>query len=1076
MEKILRGFRIAISFSFLSLFIFYIAVPFISLLSGCVTPADKGNAKAVSLEEAKKVTAKFEEKTFTPPPRTINDITLVLAQEKPKDLEAFKRARALADSGPPVTTHELKLAKFYFERAQTAHEVGRANQEIEDYRLAAKYGEKSGFMCQTNALMGLSTAEVRGGNWSQAIQVGEKVLSQETKANRLANWNSVLAWMYAKIGDLDSARKALDRAEMSKNMTTGWTNFPKKWRDLMNSAIASGRAAYLDALGRLSEAEVQHIKAVKLWQPHKSASPWECGTAKVFPRLYNWKVSDLADNLRRQGRLVEAEFQARKAVRGALQSHGLYSAHTAMMVSRLNKVIFEQGRFKEAEILARANLDVYRKSRTARESALLAEAKSVLASAILAQRRWHEALVEYDAILEALNPDPAAYEGFVSQHPNLWLALVKGDRGAEALKLVEPAYNLTKKRFGETHYNTAETGGILAMALSVTGQRDRALRQFSRWVPILTKSSRFVESGGETKSARDFRLGLILDSYIRLLSEISGTELENRMGIDAASEAFRIADVIRGQRVKRALAASSARAATKSPELADLARREQDALAQIVALNGLLSDVLSVPGDQQNPDVIKDLRSRINLLRGARIALVKEIEERFPDYASLVNPKSANIDEARKNLRPREALIAFYIGDDRSFVWAIPYTGSVAFNSADLGAKEIAKMVSKLRVSLDPKVSILGEIPDFDLETAYKLYKILLRPIEAGWKNANNLLVVPHGSLGFLPFSVLPTKPVTLGPEAEPLFSNYRGVPWLTRTHTVTVLPSVASLSTLRGLQLEDPGRRPFVGFGDPIFNRKQLAQAHDGKGKVITQLASRGVQLNIRGIRVTKDGNVDNKQISSIQLGDLNRLPDTAEELRSMAQALGADPVQDVFLGKRASERQVKTMNLAGRRVIAFASHALVPGDLDGLDQPAIALSAPSITGDNEDGLLTMGEVLGLRLNAAWVVLSACNTAAGEGTGAEAVTGLGRAFFYAGTRALLVSNWPVETTSAKTLTSELFQRQAANPKLSRAEALNYTMLQLIDRLSYMDNKGRVVFSYAHPIFWAPFSLVGDGG
>jgi CHAT domain-containing protein len=168
--------------------------------------------------------------------------------------------------------------------------------------------------------------------------------------------------------------------------------------------------------------------------------------------------------------------------------------------------------------------------------------------------------------------------------------------------------------------------------------------------------------------------------------------------------------------------------------------------------------------------------------------------------------------------------------------------------------------------------------------------------------------------------------------------------------------------------------------------------------------------------------------------------------------------------------------MNLADRRVIAFASHALVPGDLDGLDQPAIALSAPSITGDNEDGLLTMGEVLGLRLNAAWVVLSACNTAAGEDTGAEAVTGLGRAFFYAGTRALLVSNWPVETTSAKTLTTELFQRQAANPKLNRAEALNYTMLQLIDKLSYMDNKGRVVFSYAHPIFWAPFSLVGDGG
>ena len=131
---------------------------------------------------------------------------------------------------------------------------------------------------------------------------------------------------------------------------------------------------------------------------------------------------------------------------------------------------------------------------------------------------------------------------------------------------------------------------------------------------------------------------------------------------------------------------------------------------------------------------------------------------------------------------------------------------------------------------------------------------------------------------------------------------------------------------------------------------------------------------------------------------------------------------------------------------------------------------------GGQDDGLLTMGEILGLRLNADWVVLSACNTGAGEGTGAEAISGLGRAFFYAGTRALLVSNWPVETISAKTLTTTLFQRQAADPTLSRSEALNRTMLDLIDRSGYMDAEGRIVFSYAHPVFWAPFSLVGDGG
>ena len=162
---------------------------------------------------------------------------------------------------------------------------------------------------------------------------------------------------------------------------------------------------------------------------------------------------------------------------------------------------------------------------------------------------------------------------------------------------------------------------------------------------------------------------------------------------------------------------------------------------------------------------------------------------------------------------------------------------------------------------------------------------------------------------------------------------------------------------------------------------------------------------------------------------------------------------------------------------MIAFATHGLIPGDLDGLVQPALALSSPEVVGGQEDGLLTMGEVLGLQLDADWVVLSACNTGSGEGAGAEAISGLGRAFFYAGARALLVSNWPVETTSARALTTGLFRKQVADAKLSRAEALRQTILDLIDGPGYIEpQSGKVVFSYAHPIFWAPFSLVGEGG
>ena len=216
---------------------------------------------------------------------------------------------------------------------------------------------------------------------------------------------------------------------------------------------------------------------------------------------------------------------------------------------------------------------------------------------------------------------------------------------------------------------------------------------------------------------------------------------------------------------------------------------------------------------------------------------------------------------------------------------------------------------------------------------------------------------------------------------------------------------------------------------------------------------------------------------MSSAQLAILPRLPDTRAEVESIALALDADLSQDVFLGREANEERVKTMDLSDRRVLVFATHGLVPGDLDGLTQPALALSAPEVADVDGDGLLTMGEILGLELNADWVVLSACNTGSGDGAGAEAVSGLGRAFFYAGTRALLVSNWPVHSVSAKELTTDLFRRQGADPGLGRAESLRQAMLAVMDGPGYIDQgTGRTLFTYAHPMFWAPFSVVGDGG
>ena len=128
--------------------------------------------------------------------------------------------------------------------------------------------------------------------------------------------------------------------------------------------------------------------------------------------------------------------------------------------------------------------------------------------------------------------------------------------------------------------------------------------------------------------------------------------------------------------------------------------------------------------------------------------------------------------------------------------------------------------------------------------------------------------------------------------------------------------------------------------------------------------------------------------------------------------------------------------------------------------------LSLPEKPTEFDDGLLSASEVAQLKLNADWVVLSACNTASGETPGAEALSGLARAFFYAGGRSLLVSNWEVESNSAVALMVETFRSLAAEPKLSHGEALQMSMLAMINNPQHPE--------WADPRYWAPFVVVGE--
>jgi CHAT domain-containing protein len=999
----------------LLIYLLVIVLMFACLLASCET-----GRQTISLDEAKQISLQFSDASFVPPPRSIKDLVPELS------MYFGDKLRKDCASKPRRSLEEIS------KRFQNAPPHPQPRNKSEQFFKKA-------------------IDNIQNGNFSRSIQLMKmsiEALPPNSKG-ALGNRYAELSRCYAYAGDFKSAKSAFREALNWYGQST-YDDVIKRYY------LSSAKGLMEQTAGNLDRAEQYFRDGITALKGFK------------YARLELIIRADLIENLMLQGRLLEAEALVRELVLDfrIIEKKRYFKGKTLLVLSR---ILFKQGRYSEAEYVAKAAINTYIKARAACSSVYLNLARQTLAKSMMAQERWQEALAQFDAIREGMKNERDAFKTRFGGDVDWALALLATDQVAEAKEMLEYGLERTARRLGQKHYRTAEIRGLIAAANAAEDKKEAALEGFTQAVPILLEQSGQAGDKTFTRSTQDQRFVHIIESYMNLLADIRGTPLETRMSINAAGVSFALADFVRARSVQLAVAASSARHAVKDAELADLIRREQDAGKQLGALYGTLSNAVS---QAPNPEVIQSLEDKIDKLNKARLALIQEIESRFPEYAKLITPDSSSLEEVRATLVPEESLLSIYVGRHRSFIWALPYQGEVAFASVPLGKKDVADMVARIRSALEPSVKTLGEIPRFDLDIAYALFQAFLEPVKGGWEDAKSLLVVPSGALGYLPLSLLPTKKTKLSAEKKVLLQNYQDVPWLIRSHAVTVLPSVSTLTTLRSMPQGDPARLAFVGFGDPYFSEQQAKEATKPKEELQTASLEDSGDYNLRGLSIER---IKTEKLDSAKLEVLPRLPETAEEIQSMALAMNADITRDVFIGVQANEQQVKTLDLSRYKVVAFATHGLAPGDLNGLLQPALALSAPEVADIDGDGLLTMEEILALRLNADWVVLSACNTGAGKEQGAEALSGLSRAFFYAGARALLVSNWPVETTSAKALTTDLFKRQAQNPMITKAEALRQSMLSLIDGVGYVDaSSGKVAFSYAHPIFWAPFSLVGD--
>ncbi len=969
----------------------------------------------------------------------------------PTDFSTTAELEKQIAAPPPGADNPQALCIFLHKRGAAYSRLGLYDKAIADLKqgLDLKQPATPDRWCDRF----LMQAQIRGalfssGDWLALTDFAQAVSDEKIHSNKW-NYFFVQFWLidaHIHLGKLREAEQALQRAgeiiPALRQQNKGWVAY--------GANVLERHSAYAARMqmlrGNYVEAERFQRQALRYAREQLDYSLTNRSTESLDNRnathYLTTRKRELAGILSAQGKTGEAEILARQVLQETLSRSAKNTWIAANALSLLGKIKIQQGQIVEALRLQEQALSALENSGARPYSTAIADLRLQIGFLLGVQNRWTEALKIYEQRDQGLRGNAAQFARTGSNNLTWAMALLKNQRIDDAEKMLRSIinYNL-KKPFVDPLY-FAHLRGYLAVILVAAGKNNEALAEFREAFPILVRQAETDNSSENGGFVRQYRLRLIAEGYLELLSQLAVNQLAPS-GFDPVAEAFRVAEASRGSSVQLAIASSAARANLPDATLANLARHEQDNANQISALNKLMNRLASAPDNQRPDKIIADIRSDIERLEKQHTALRRELAERYPAYAELVSPKPPAPADIQKVLNKDEAAVAIYVAEQKTYVWTIT-PARIAFRAIDLPRQQVDKQVTSVRRAFD--LSGPGILP-FDTTSAQSLYATLLAPDEALWAEAKLLNIIPHGTLGQLPFAVLLTS-------NQP-GKNIAEQPWLLKKVAVAQQPSAGTLIALRAQGRAEVKRRPFVGFGDPLF----IVQA---PSKVAGTRSVRNLSIRFGG-----DSAPSETEAATLLRGftQLPPLPDTSVELNDIGTTLGADLKTDIFLGKQATEYNVKRSDLSAYQVVAFATHGLVPGDLRGLDQPSLAMANPSLTDDKEnDGFLTLSEVLGLKLNADWVVLSACNTASGDGKNEEAVSGLGRAFFFAGSRRLLVSYWPVETVSARLLTTELFRRQTQQPEESKAEALRHSMLKLMSSSK----------DYSHPAFWAPFGLIGD--
>jgi CHAT domain-containing protein len=628
------------------------------------------------------------------------------------------------------------------------------------------------------------------------------------------------------------------------------------------------------------------------------------------------------------------------------------------------------------------------------------------------------------------------------------VAIASAQALARANQMTVP---LVSARLSRTSATTDDVqGNLLSADVGLTASRQDFGQILPRTRPVaetaLLQAGLASRQGNTARAVELCRVGAALLGQLRsgtdpLLLEpclaAFAAEADRRPGERQAlfAEMFETAELAQDSVTSREIDEAAARlaASARDPKVGEAIRRRQDAedkLAQLYrqrdALAGAAQTGTLAPGSTGNP---AELDRQITDANAELSDADAVLQSASPNYGQLVQQVVPATDVLAA-LGPDEALAAITLTEHGGWSFLLR-AGAIDAASVKGNAATITGLVKRVRASIE---SPSGTLPSFDTASAQALYDATLAPVAARLTGAKALVVAPSGPLLSLPFPLLLTGP------ADP--NDLRGAPWLIRQMTIAHVPSAANFVALRKAG-SSRAAHPWFGFGG--FRPVTLAQA----------------QATFPGAACANSARL---------FASLPPLPFAQRELDAAQALLGALP-SDELLNVAFTADAVRHIALKDYRILHFATHALLPAELRCQNEPAIVTSAPPNARDASGTLLTASDVAGLDLDANAVILSACNTGGpGDSTSGESLSGLARAFFFAGARSMLVTHWSINDQTSAFLVADTLRRLAAGEGGSLGGALRAAQLGIIDRAGK-----DLPANLAHPFFWASFALIGEG-